>query len=149
MNYELLQTALDTALATVSPALTKGVMCDADGDRDRFTNRAYTINCTGDNLLGRYTSSNEIIDDQWVIEVLFCGRPEEWFERLKEARVCAHALRTAIDAIPTATLNAIAESETTHDTVQIKCGNVTHDGRLARGGVLAMQLSITVTSFPT
>jgi len=147
MNYATLKTAVDTALATITPPLEEGVMCDADGNRDRFVNRSYTLNFAADQLPSPHTSDDNVCIESWVIEVLFCGNADEWFDRVAEARACAAAIRNAIGAMSLATLLSICDSATPNETVSIRCGSASHDSRLARDGVLVLRLGLTVTSF--
>lgn len=147
MNYTTFKTVIDSIALSIDPPLVPGVMCDADGQRDRFVNRAYTLNLRSDSVNTRFDEHDTLIEEQWVLEVVFCGSPERWFERLVEARECAEQLRNRIDAIPQETLLQIADSANPFETVVIKTGAVSHDSRLARDGILVVNLDITVTIF--
>ena len=145
MNYTLLQSTIAGIATGITTPLVAGVMCDIKAESDQLIDRGFTFYLVGDTVAQRNAEEAEVIEENWLLQVVYLGGPELWASRLSEARADARLLRNAIAAISQATLNSIADGPTTFESVTIRTGDVKHDNTRQREGILVLTLPVTVT----
>lgn len=145
MNYTTLQTTISGIATGLATPLVAGVICDTDTHKDLLTDRSFTFYLVSDSIESRNAEEVEVVRESWILQAVYVGGPEEWAARMAEARADARLIRNGIEAISLATLNSIADSGTSFESVQIRTGNVQHDNSRQREGILVMSLPVLVT----
>ena len=140
MNYTILKNTIDSIME--SNGFYQSIIESMTEEGTFYKDLGFSFYFKDDEITNVDTEQINTIKENWKIEAAFVTAPENYFERLTEAREAAKNIRADIANISPDTLLSIADP-TNNESIQITPGNITHDSK--PDGSLIMTLTLTIT----